>query len=146
MQSVSIYLNFPGTTRAAFEYYQSVFGGQFLGVLTFREMGGEQMGVPEAEMDKIAHIALGLVEGIDLMGSDTIEGQDFVQGNNFYITLEADDDAEADRLFAALSDGGEVEMPLERTEWAEKYGMCRDAFGVGWMISYTGSVEFSFGT
>jgi PhnB protein len=63
-------------------------------------------------------------------------------GNNYYISLEPETGEEADRLFNALSAAGETEMPLQPTEWAEKYGSCTDRFGVQWMVSYTGNVRF----
>jgi len=67
----------------------------------------------------------------------------FTQGNNVYITLEPESGAEAERLFSALSAGGRVEMPLQATAWAEKYGSCADRLGVQWMVSYAGSVQFA---
>jgi PhnB protein len=66
-------------------------------------------------------------------------------GNNFYITLAPESAEEADALFNALSEGGTVEMPLQKTEWAEKHGSCADRFGVQWMIDYAGGVDFSEG-
>lgn len=78
-----------------------------------------------------------------LMGSDvpSTQGPPTV-GNNIYIMLDADSAEEADRVFAALAQGGTVEMPLSRTEWAEKYGVLRDRFGIPWMMNYTGTVVF----
>ncbi len=78
------------------------------------------------------------------MGTDILEsqGQSLTMGNNLYIHVEADTGIEADRVFAGLSSGGEVEMPMAKTEWAEKYGVCADRFGVKWMVSFTGSVKF----
>lgn len=144
MKAVGPYLNFPGNTEEAFEYYRSVFGGEFLGVLRFRDFGDNGMGVPEADLDKIANIALPLGGGVVLMGTDVLDGWPPVtQGNNFYITLETDTGDEADTLYAALSDGGRSDMPLQPTEWAEKYGTCTDRFGVQWMVMYTGDVQFT---
>jgi PhnB protein len=146
MKTVNPYLNFPGNTEEAFGFYRSVFGGDFLGVVRFRDFGDNPMSVPESDQDKIAHIALPLGEDTILMGTDALEslGHALTPGNNFYITLEAETEGEADRLFDALSAGGRVEMPLGRTEWAEKYGSCADKFGVQWMVSYTGEVEFQY--
>jgi PhnB protein len=148
MKTVNPYLNFPGNTEEAFGFYRSVFGGDFLGVVRFRDFGDNPMSVPESDQDKIAHIALPLGEDTILMGTDALEslGHALTPGNNFYITLEAETEGEADRLFDALSAGGRVEMPLGRTEWAEKYGSCADKFGVQWMVSYTGEVEFQYPT
>jgi PhnB protein len=144
MKKVEPYLNFAGNTEEAFAFYQSVFGGE-LSVVRFRDFPDNAMGVPEAELDKIAHIALPLGEGTLLMGTDVLEslGQSLKVGNNVYLHLETDSSEEAEKLFTSLSDGGKVEMSLQKTAWAEKYGICVDKFGVKWMVSYTGSVRFS---
>lgn len=143
MKTVNPYLNFDGNTEEAFTFYRSVFGGEFLAVVRFRDFGDNAMGVPEKDLDRIAHIALPIGTNV-LMGTDALEslGQSLTVGNNFYITLEAETADEADGLFEELAAGGRTEMPLQRTEWAEKYGMCSDRFGVQWMVSYTGSVRF----
>ena len=145
MKTVNPYLNFNGNTEEAFNFYRQVFGGEFLGVMRFRDFGSNDMGVPDADLDKIAHIALPLGPDHLLMGTDVLAslGQSLTPGNNFYIHLEAESRDEAERLFGALSDGGQVEMPLQQTAWAEQYGICKDRFGVQWMLSYTGSVAFT---
>lgn len=147
MKSANPYLNFNGNTEEAFNFYKSVFGGEFQAVVRFKDFPNNSMGAAGADLDKIAHIALPLGGGNILMGTDTIEafGQKTTMGTNFYITLEPDNPAEADRVFNALSAGGKVEMPLQKTEWAEKYGICADKFGVQWMISYTGGTQFEQG-
>lgn len=147
MKSVNPYLNFPGNSEEAFNYYKTVFGGEIMMIVRFRDFGDNGMGVAEEDLDKVAHIALPLGPDHVLMATDCVGsmGKNFIAGNNYYITLEADTGDEADRLFNALSDGGNVEMPLQRTEWAEKYGVCADRFGVQWMVSYTGEVQFQPG-
>jgi PhnB protein len=147
MKSINPYLNFPGTTEEAFTFYRGVFGGEFPVVLRFRDFGGDSMGVPEAELDKIAHIALPLGKDHLLMGTDVVSGSSstFTIGNNVYITIEPDNPTEARKLFAGLCEGGRVEMALQRTEWAELHGSCTDRFGVQWMIDFTGNVEFTTG-
>lgn len=146
MKSVNPYLNFAGNTEEAFRFYQTVFGGE-LQTVRFKDFPDNSMGVPEADLDKIAHIALPLRNGSMLMGTDTLEsfGQELTAGNNFSITLEAESAEEAETLFNALADGGEVGMPLAKTEWAEQYGMCTDKFGIQWMVNYTGDAQFSAG-
>jgi PhnB protein len=103
------------------------------------------MGVSDADLDKIAHAALPLTNGTILMGTDTLasQGRELTAGNNFSITLETESGEEAEKLFNGLSNGGDVQMPLAKTEWAEKYGMCVDKFGIQWMVNYTGNVQFS---
>jgi len=147
MKTVNPYLNFNGNTEEAFTFYRSVFGGEFVSVIRFKDFGENAMGVPVDEREKIAHMALPLGKDHVLMGTDALEsmGQSLEMGNNFSIILEAESGEEAETLFDALSSGGKAEMPLQKTEWAEKYGMCVDRFGVQWMVSYTGEVQFGGG-
>src|SRR5690606_21312218 len=102
----------------------SVIGGEFSAVVRFRDFGDNGMGVDEGDLDKIAHIGLPLGEGNYLMATDTVDAmpKTLTMGTNFYITLEPESAEEAKRLFDGLSDGGEVQMPLQRTEWAELHG------------------------
>lgn len=140
MQVANPYLNFPGTTEEAFTFYRSVFGGEFPMVMRFRDFGPGMDSGPDA--DKIAHISLPLGRTM-LMGTDALEshGRTLVAGNNFSISIEAEDADEARRLFGRLSDGGRVEMALGQTEWAELYGMCVDRYGVQWMVNFPGSTR-----
>ncbi len=144
MKTANPYLNFDGSTEEAFTFYRSVFGGDFLAVVRFEDLEGMEAMDQLSEVDrgKIAHISLPL-GGNMLMGTDALEsmGQSLKRGNDFYITLVPDTAEEAAELFDALSIGGRVEMPLQETGWAEKYGMCADKFGVQWMVNYGGSKE-----
>jgi PhnB protein len=145
MKHANPYLNFPGTTEEAFSFYRSVFGGEFEITLRFKDFPGS-MGVKDSEGDRIAHIALPLGTNM-LMGTDAVEsqGRSLTIGDNFSIAVEADSADEATRLFDGLAAGGQATMPLGRTEWAESYGICTDKYGVQWMISYTGEVQFTGG-
>ncbi|HEX7028616.1 MAG TPA: VOC family protein [Gammaproteobacteria bacterium] len=140
MKTVNPYLYFNGNTKEAFDFYQSVFGGDFVAVLRYRDFDNNAMGVPEAELEKIAHIALPLGENSMLMGTDALDSQGVSAGNNFHIALEPESAQEADKVFDALSAGGKVNMPLQQTEWAEKHGQCVDRFGIQWIVDYTGNV------
>lgn len=144
MKHANPYLNFDGTAREAFEQYRKVFGGEFATAMTFREFGGEQMGLSGQTLDRIAHISLPLGSSM-LMGSDVTKPEDFSVGTNTYVAVEADTAEEAERVFSGLSDGGKVDMPMQKVEWAEKFGICGDRFGVHWMVSYTGDVKFEQG-
>lgn len=139
--TVHPYLNFAGNTEEAFNFYRSVFGGEFLGVLRFRDYGGQDMGIPEEDLDKIMHIALPLTPDTLLMATDSLNclGHDLVMGNNSHINLSPDSATDADRLYAELSEGGNVSMPLQATPWAEKYASFSDRYGVYWMINYEGN-------
>ncbi|HEX6994731.1 MAG TPA: VOC family protein [Gammaproteobacteria bacterium] len=143
MKAAHPYLNFDGNAEEAFNYYKSVFGGEFPMVLRFRDFGGEAAGVAGSDLDRIAHIALALGDTM-LMASDIPASQSgsHVVGSNCYISLTPDSAEEAERVFGGLAAGGKVEMPLQRTEWAEKYGSCVDRFGVRWMVNYAGNVRF----
>lgn len=142
VQAVNPYLNFPGNTLEAFEFYRSVFGGEFPMVVRYRDFPGN-MCAPAAAADRIAHIALPLgasmLMGTDLVGDDVAT---FNPGNASFIVIAPDDADEARRVFNGLSAGGSVAMPLQPTEWAEQYGICTDRFGVQWMISYEGANKF----
>ncbi len=141
MQRATPYLNFRGETEAAFAFYRNVFGGEYTGVIRYRDMG---MDGDDAEADLIAHVSLPIARDTVLMGSDVSEAgaSQHRVGNNVQIHLAADDADEARRVFAALSDGGTVTMPLERTAWAALFGACTDRYGIGWMVDFTGEVEF----
>lgn len=146
MKAVTPAIDFDGNAGEAFHFYQSVFGGAFSTVIRFRDLGSMEE-IPEHELDKIAYITLPLGNGHMLVGSDRLEyyGKPLVVGNNFYITLKPESAEKAERLFNALSDGGKVEMPLDETEWAEKFGMFADKFGVQWILHYTGNMQFNGG-
>ena len=143
MKVANPYLNFPGNTEEAFEFYRSVFGGEFTNVTRFRDMGNG-MGIAEEDLDRIANIGLPIGNGNILMATDTVKGfgKPLNPGNNFYVALEADSAEEAETTFGKLAEGGTVEMPLQQVEWAETYGSLKDRFGVQWMVMYTGNVEF----
>lgn len=143
MKAINPYINFDGNTEEAFEFYQSVFGGE-LQITRYKDLGNN-MGASGEDLNKIANIVLPLKEETVLMGTDALEsmGQKLSVGNNFSITLETDSADEAEELFNKLSDGGEVQMPLMETEWAEKYGALTDKFGIQWMVNYTGNVDFA---
>ena len=144
MKAANTYLNFNGNTEEAFNFYRSVFGGEFQAVVRFSDAGGESFGIPAQDLDKIMHIALPIGGNSILMGTDSLEsiGQKLNVGNNVYIILDVDSPEEAEKLFDGLSEGGKVEMPLNKTEWAERYGICADKYGVQWMVNYTGNVQF----
>jgi PhnB protein len=128
------YLNFNGNSEEAFNFYKSVFGGDFAVVMRFGD--NPQCGeISDADKHRIMHIALP-VDGGMLMASDALEsfGQKLNAGNNFYISLSPETRDEADRLFAGLSDGGTVEMPMADMFWGY-FGCFADRFGVQWMLN-----------
>lgn len=138
MVTVNPYLNFSGKTEEAFKFYKSVFGGEFSMFQRFKETP-EADKFPAAERDKIMHVSLPLGNGSILMASDVPQSmaQKLKVGNNFYLSVEAGSNEEADRLFKGLSAGGKVEMPMQKTFWGAYYGSLEDKFGIQWMISHT---------
>jgi len=137
MKAINPYLNFSDNCEAAFEFYKSIFGGEFLTVMRFKETPAEVMEVPASEVEKIMHMALPIGQGTILMGSDVPEAMGPVTpGDNFAIVISAESEAEATTLFNKLSAGGQVTMPLEKAFWGDYFGMLTDKFGVQWMVSY----------
>lgn len=140
MASVSTYLNFPRTTEEAFNFYKSVFGGEFAGgIHRFSEVPQQDGTTPTAPEDKnlVMHMALPILGGHMLMGTDAPESMGFgvKNGNNVYINLEPDTRAETQRLFDALSSGGKVEMPLQEMFWGDYFGSFTDKYGIQWMCN-----------
>ncbi len=140
MSRVSTYLNFPRTTEEAFNFYKSVFGGEFEGGISRFDSVPPHEGMPpmkESDKNLVVHVALPILGGHMLMGTDAPESMGFTvtQGNNVYINLEPDTRGETERLFKALSDGGKVETELQVMFWGGYYGSCTDKYGVCWMFN-----------
>ncbi|WP_114783527.1 VOC family protein [Botryobacter ruber] len=140
MASVSTYLNFVNQTEAAFNFYKSVFGTEFIGnIARFSDIppSDDMPPIPEADKNLIMNVALPILGGHVLMGTDAPESMGFklTMGNNVYITLHPDTRTETDRLFRALSEGGKVEQELQDMFWGDYYGSCEDKFGVHWMFN-----------
>ena len=137
MIKINVYLNFEGKTEEAFTFYKSIFGGDFSSLVRFREMPIPGVTVPEEDLDKIMHVSLPIGTECVLMGTDTLPSlkQKLTEGNNINLSIHPDTDEEADRIFAGLSEGGEVEMPMGVQMWGDYYGMLRDKFGIPWMVN-----------
>lgn len=139
MTTVNVYLTFKGNCEEAFNFYKSVFGGEFPYVGRFGDMP-DMEGKPSSASDKqrIMHISLPISAETILMGSDTTaeyEAQ-FSQGNNFSISITTDSKEKADHYFNSLSEGGHATMPMNQTFWGDYFGMLVDSFGINWMISF----------
>ncbi len=133
--TINPYLNFNGNTEDAFNFYKSVFGGEFAILQRFKDVSdGDKM--PAEVQNKIMHVSLPIGNTI-LMASDSLEalGQKLSVGNNFYISISTESRGETDRLFNALSAGGEIEMPLEKQFWGAYFGVFKDKFGIQWMLN-----------
>jgi PhnB protein len=139
MAQINPYIHFNGNAEEAFTFYKSVFGGEFAMVKRFSEMSIPGSPITEQEGNKIMHIALPVGEHNILMGSDTpsFMGTHNEQETRSKISISAQSREEADQLFAGLSAGGTVEMPMADSPWGSYFGMFRDKFGIEWMIDFS---------
>jgi PhnB protein len=138
MATTNIYLNFNGDCEDAFNFYKSVFCNEFGYLSRFGEIPeSEGYTVSEAFKNKIMHVSLQIGQSI-LMGSDCGEehASNFLQGNNFSVSVSTDTKAEAEELFNSLAHGGQIIMPLNSTFWGDYFGMLTDKFGINWMVSF----------
>ena len=130
------YVSFNGNTEEAFNFYKSALGGNITNVQRFGDSpDGGQMA--DADKEKIMHIALEAPAGIRLIGNDHLEfmGGPSMAGNNFSLSLHPDGKEVADKLFANLSAGGTVTVPMSKVPWGDYFGMFTDKFGIKWMIN-----------
>ena len=140
------YLIFDGQCEAAFKCYQQCLGGTLQAMMRFADApvgGGDQPGcgpVPAEFGDRIMHACLA-IDGQTLMASDAVPPFPYEGIKGCSVSLNVDSIAEAERIFAALSDNGAVQMPLGVTFWAARFGMCTDRFGVPWMINCAADKE-----
>ncbi len=139
MSIMNVYLNFAGNAEEAFTFYKSVFGGDFSSLVRYKDMPIEGMDIPDSDNDKIIHIGLPIGEHQTLMGSDYLESleQKTIFGNNISISIHPDSKEMADQLFAGLSKGGKVEMPMADQVWGDYFGSFVDKYGVMWMLMYS---------
>lgn len=141
MPAVSTYLNFPRNTEEAFHFYRSVFKTEFSAPIA--RYGVQACGdqpVPEADQNLVMHVCLPILAGHLLMGSDAPEsmGHQCQPGSNVNINLMPDTREESDALFAALSEGGKVDCPMQDMFWGDYFGCFSDKFGIHWMINCPG--------
>ena len=142
MAQVSTYLNFHRNTEEVFNFYKSIFGGEFGrgGVARFRDIPVSEGMPPIAEEDKnlVMHIELPILGGHVLMATDAPESMGFNLnfGNNMSINLEPDTKEETKRLFDALSVGGKITMELQDMFWGSYFGSLTDKFGIQWMFNF----------
>jgi PhnB protein len=135
MEAINITIVFDGKTEAAFNFYKSVFGGEFIHLKRMKDMqGANPMSAEEGE--KILHAALP-IGGSVLMGMDMPQGRGPINaGNNFMVTLDTGSEEETTRLFNQLSESGSVMMPPDHQFWGAFFAMFTDQFGIQWMLSY----------
>lgn len=141
---INPYLNFNGNTEEVFDFYKSIFGGDFPFIMRFNEMPQEANdaegctgeSIPENDANGIAHISLPIGKTM-LMASDVPSNMPQVSaGSNISLCISVDSRADADRIFNALSNGGTIQMPMQDQFWGDYYGMLVDKYQIQWMVSY----------
>lgn len=139
MATVNVYLTFNGNTEEAFNFYKSVFGGEFAYIGKFKDMPSDEKfsSMSEEEGNKIMHVSLPISKETILMGSDTNDFSGPVTfGSNFSVSINAESKEEADTLFTGLSNEGKIIMPMEKTFWGAYFGMFVDKYGINWMVNF----------
>src|SRR5688572_27636020 len=137
MALINPHINFNGNAEEAFNFYKSVFGGEFTKVVRLKDLASPQFPVDKKEENKIMHIALPIGNNV-LMANDVPDflGKVNERENRSKISISSESKEEADKLFNGLSAGGEVEMPIEDSPWGSYFGMFRDKYGIEWMIDF----------
>ena len=137
MALINPHINFNGNAEEAFNFYKSVFGGEFEKIIRFKDISSPENPVAEKEANKIMHIALPIGKNI-LMANDVPEsmGQVNEAENRSKISISAESREEADKLFNGLSAGGNIEVPIGDSPWDSYFGMFRDKFGIEWMVDF----------
>ncbi|WP_348825466.1 VOC family protein [Flavobacterium aestuarii] len=146
MALINPHINFNGNAEEAFNFYKSVFGGEFAMIMRFKDISSPDNPISENEANKIMHIALPIGKNI-LMGNDVPEimGRVNENENRSKISISAESRQEADKLFNGLSAGGNIEVPIDDSPWGSYFGMFRDKYGIEWMVDfdpkYNGNAE-----
>ena len=137
---IHCYLNFEDKTEDAFRFYEKVLGGKLTDIHRFGSIPSDgSFELTPEQKNLVMHVGLVLPDGQMLMGSDMLPGMGpkRVEGNNFSISVHPDSRQDADRVFAALSEGGAVTMPMADQFWGDYFGSLTDRFGINWMVNYT---------
>jgi len=143
MAIINPHINFNGNAEEAFNFYKSVFGGEFAKVIRFKDLAGPEFPISEKEENKIMYIALPIGMGSILMANDVPEilGKTNENENRSKISISAESKEEANKLFYGLSAGGQVEMPIADSPWGSYFGMFRDKYGIEWMVDFDPSYK-----
>ncbi len=138
MAQINPHINFNGNAEEAFNFYKSVFGGEFAKIMRFKDLASAEFSVSEKEENKIMHIALPIGKGSMLMANDVPEimGRTNENENRSKIVISAESKEEADKLFSGLSVGGKIEMSIADSPWGSYFGMFRDKYGIEWMVDF----------
>lgn len=137
MALINPHINFNGNAEEAFNFYKSVFGGEFANITRFKDLSIPENPIAEHEADKIMHIALPIGNNV-LMGNDVPESMGRVDENEnrSKISVSADSKEEAEQIFNGLTAGGSIEVPMDESPWGSYFGMFRDKYGIEWMVDF----------
>ena len=137
MATINPYINFNGNAEEAFNFYRSVFGGEFLKITRFKDLASPEFQVSEDDANKIMYIALPIGKNI-LIANDVpgFMGRVNENENRSKISISAESKGEADKLFNGLSAGGKVEVPIADSPWGSYFGMFRDKYGIEWTVEF----------
>ena len=140
MASINPYINFNGNAEEAFTFYKSVFGSEFGTIVRFKDLASAEFSVPESEADKILRITLP-IGGNTLIANDVPEtmGPVSENENRSKISVSTESREEADRIFAGLTEGAAIEMPMSNSPWSSYFGMFRDRYGIEWTVEFDSS-------
>ncbi|MCD8030917.1 MAG: VOC family protein [Bacteroides sp.] len=129
------YVRYNGTCEEAFQFYKSVLGGEFVYVMRHKDNPEKDHSLAKEDEEKILHIALPVGDSILLMGADATSDKPVQIGDDITLAISVQEEEEVRRLFDALSAGGEITLPLQKTFWADLYGEFTDSYGIHWIIS-----------
>ena len=137
MALINPHINFNGNAEEAFNFYKSVFGGEFATIVRFKEISSPENQISETEGNKIMHIALPIGQNV-LMGNDVPEfmGRVDENENRSKISISAESKEEADKLYNGLSAGGSIEVPINDSPWGSYFAMFRDKYGIEWIVEF----------
>jgi PhnB protein len=139
MATINPWVNFNGNAEEAFNFYKSVFGGEFEKIIRFKDLASPEFQVSDLEADKIMRIALPIGKNNVLLANDvpSFMGKVSENENRNKISISAESKEEADKLFNALSAGGSIEGPMSDSPWVTYFGMFRDKYGIEWMVEFS---------
>jgi PhnB protein len=142
MALINPHINFNGNAEEAFDFYKSVFGGEFAKIMRLKDLSSPEFPIAPNDANKILHIALPIGKNV-LMGNDVPEilGPVNENENRSKISISAESKEEADKLFNGLSEGGTIEMPIGESPWGSYFGMFRDKYGIEWMVDFDSKYE-----
>ena len=137
MAQINPHINFNGNAEEAFTFYKSVFGGEFTKIVRFKDIASDEFPIPENEANKLMHIALPIGQNF-LYANDILEvmGRVNENENRSKISIVAESKEEAHKLFNGLSEGGQIEMPIDENPDGTYFSMFRDKFGIEWMVKF----------